>query len=147
MKRILAILLVLAMLPIPATFALDAEPSAEPIAQEAYDAVTADIWQTIEAIEVTVVAPTKEDLYLYEWYLCNEKASGCLKFDIDDVRQSEGETVCRNLHFDGAQCFSIHENYDIQSSSRRLLTLLITADSLTANDVRIGEEPEDTFSF
>ncbi len=100
-----------------------------------------------EAIEVTVVAPTKEDLYLYEWYLCNEKASGCLKFDIDDVRQSEGETVCRNLHFDGAQCFSIHENYDIQSSSRRLLTLHITADCLTANDVSIGEEPEDTFSF
>ena len=55
MKRILAILLVLAMLPIPATFALDAEPSAEPIAQEAYDAVTADIWQTIEAIEETEV--------------------------------------------------------------------------------------------
>lgn len=55
MKRILAILLVLAMLPIPATFALDAEPSAEPITQEAYDAVTADIWQTIEAIEETEV--------------------------------------------------------------------------------------------
>ena len=55
MKRILAILLVLAMLPIPATFALDAEPAAEPIAQEAYDAVTADIWQTIEAIEETEI--------------------------------------------------------------------------------------------
>ena len=55
MKRILAILLVLAMLPIPATFAQETEPSAEPIAQEAYDAVTADIWQTIESIEETEV--------------------------------------------------------------------------------------------
>ena len=100
-----------------------------------------------EAFAVTVVAPTKADLYLYEWYLSNEKASGCLQFDIDDVIQSGGETVHRNICFDGAQCFSIHENYDIQSSSRRLLTLHITADSLTANDVRIGEELEDTFSF
>ncbi len=55
MKRILAILLVLAMLPLPATFALDTEPAEEPIAQEAYDAVTADIWQTIEAIEETEI--------------------------------------------------------------------------------------------
>ena len=55
MKRILAILLVLAMLPIPATFAQETEPSAEPIAQEDYDTVTADIWQTIESIEETEV--------------------------------------------------------------------------------------------
>ncbi|MGM9563593.1 MAG: S-layer homology domain-containing protein [Faecousia sp.] len=55
MKRILAILLVLAMLPIPATFALDEVPAAETIPQEAYDAVTADVWQTIEAIEETEI--------------------------------------------------------------------------------------------
>ncbi|MGN1307762.1 MAG: S-layer homology domain-containing protein [Faecousia sp.] len=55
MKRILAVLLVLAMLPIPATFAQNASSSAKPVAQDAYDAVTADIWQTIESIEETEV--------------------------------------------------------------------------------------------
>lgn len=100
-----------------------------------------------ETIEVTVVAPTKADLYLYEWYLSNENTSGRLQFDIDDVRQTGGEIHKRNLYFEGAQCFSIHENYDIQSTSRRLLTLQITADSLTANDVRIGKDFVDTYSF
>lgn len=55
MRRILAVLLVLAMLPIPATFAQNASSSAKPVAQDAYDTVTADIWQTIEAIEETEV--------------------------------------------------------------------------------------------
>ncbi|MBQ3355982.1 MAG: hypothetical protein IJG45_02560, partial [Oscillospiraceae bacterium] len=49
MKRFLAILLILALLPVPATFARQAEPSAIP--EEAFDAVTADVWDEIEAIE------------------------------------------------------------------------------------------------
>ncbi|MDD6895355.1 MAG: type VI secretion system tube protein TssD [Prevotellaceae bacterium] len=102
---------------------------------------------TCEAIEVTVVSPHKDDHYLYEWYLANLKSSGCLQFDIDDVRRSGGEVCKRYLYFEGAQCFSIHENYDIQSSSRRLLTLYITADHFTADNVGIGSDMDDTYSF
>ena len=43
MRRILAVLLVLAMLPIPAAFAQNTSSSAKPVAQDAYDAVTAGV--------------------------------------------------------------------------------------------------------
>ncbi|MBQ6431978.1 MAG: hypothetical protein IJJ99_08915, partial [Oscillospiraceae bacterium] len=50
MKRFLAILLIIAMLPIPATFARETDRSAV-IPEEAFDAVYADVWEEIEAIE------------------------------------------------------------------------------------------------
>lgn len=53
MKRFLAILLIIAMLPIPASFAREAEPAVIP--EEAFDAVYADVWQEIEAIEAEQV--------------------------------------------------------------------------------------------
>ena len=53
MKRFLAILLIIAMLPIPATFAQKAEPTVIP--EEAYDAVYADVWEDIEDIETAKI--------------------------------------------------------------------------------------------
>lgn len=47
MKRILALLLILSMLPLPTVLA--AQPQA--LSQSAYDAVTDDIWRTIEQLE------------------------------------------------------------------------------------------------
>ena len=101
-----------------------------------------------ETIEVTLVAPGKNDLYLYEWYLSNAPCSGCLLFDIDDIRAGGGEIKKRCLMFEGGQCYSSHEEYDIHSSSRRLLTLKITADSFIADDIRIGKtEGSDSLFF
>ena len=57
MKRFLAILLVIAMLPISATFAREAEPTVIPDA--AFDAVTADVWEDIEAIEADEVVAVR----------------------------------------------------------------------------------------
>ena len=57
MKRFLAILLVIAMLPIQATFAREAEPTVIP--EDAFDAVTADVWEDIEAIEADEVVAVR----------------------------------------------------------------------------------------
>ncbi len=50
MKRLIALLLVLTLLPLPSVFA-EKEPANQVIPQEAYDAVTEDVWDDIVALE------------------------------------------------------------------------------------------------
>ena len=42
---------------------------------------------------------------------------------------------CQVIYFEDAKCFSLSENYDINSSRRRNLTLAIEAESITVDDV------------
>lgn len=89
-----------------------------------------------ERIEVTLVAPGKDCLDLYEWYLDNSYRSGRVVFTIVDVRNTKSETVEHSIVFEDAQCFALSEKYDKKTQERRQLTLCITPQVCEVEGVR-----------
>ncbi len=87
-----------------------------------------------DKIELTVVAPGKEDLNLYEWYIDQTCQSGKLTFDLTTTSKN-GSQATKEIMFEDATCFSIAENYDIDQKCRRHLTLEIIASKITAENV------------
>ncbi len=86
-----------------------------------------------EQLELVVVAPGKEDLALYEWYIGNGTQSGRILFD--EMNALDGKTVASFLAFEDAYCYSIEEEYHIDNRSRRCLRLSIAAEKMVINDV------------
>ena len=92
-----------------------------------------------DSVEVTVIAPGKEDLDLHEWYFSNEYRSGRIVFELMELNTS-GDNVSEHvITFDDAQCFGIEENYDIGVNSLRTLTLKIGMANFAVNDTEFGK--------
>lgn len=83
-----------------------------------------------ECIDITLVAPTMDDLSLYSWYISGESLCGRVKFDLNGelgaIISDEGDLV-----FEDAYCFAIEEDYDIDRPMRRTVKLSIVAEKLT----------------
>lgn len=88
-------------------------------------------------MELTVVAPGKEDLNLYEWYIDQTSQSGKITFDLTTA-STNGSQTTKEIKFEDALCFSIAENYDIGIQRRRLLTLEVIADQIMVEDVKFN---------
>ena len=86
-----------------------------------------------EKVEVVVVAPGREDLNLYEWYIQKGSQSGRLVFDLQSITGSD--TEMKFLEFEDAYCYSIREEYHIDSQRRRCLRLSFVAEKITVNEV------------
>ena len=87
-----------------------------------------------EKVEVSVIAPGKGDLSLFEWYADRSMQNGRLLFNL----QSDGATEVQNAHilyFEDAQCFTLSETYDIDKSRRRLIKLGITANVMEIDGI------------
>lgn len=87
-----------------------------------------------DKVELTVVAPGKEDLSLYEWYIEQTTLCGRILFDLSS-QSTDATTLCRDLRFEDAQCFSLSENYHIDDARRRLLRLEFVADQIYIDNV------------
>lgn len=85
-------------------------------------------------VEVTIVAPSKKDLSIYDWYVNNGMMSGRLVFDILDVFNSE-RTIKRYVTFENAQCISLKDTYDINENRQRLIKIVFTPAHVTIDDV------------
>lgn len=86
------------------------------------------------SVEVSLIAPGKEDLELYEWYFNNEFRSGRIVFELTDFYIS-GESKSEHIFmFNDAQCFGIEESYDIGGCSLRLLNLKIGVNNFAVDD-------------
>ena len=85
-----------------------------------------------ETVEVVVVAPGREDLTLYEWYIENDVQSGRLVFDLQSLTGND-ERV-KFLEFEDAYCYSIAEEYRIDAQKRRCIKLSFVAESIVVND-------------
>ena len=86
-----------------------------------------------ERIELDVVAPGKEDLGMFEWFTKRSLQDGRLIITMSGGQQDTPDT--QTLYFEDAQCFSLSENYDINSSRRRQLRLAISAEKIEIDDV------------
>lgn len=85
-----------------------------------------------EKVELVVVAPGKEDLNFYEWYINNGVQSGRIIFDIQTV--TSHHPVEKVILFENACCCSLEEEYHIDTQRRRCLRLSLVAEELTIND-------------
>ena len=91
-----------------------------------------------DSVEVTVIAPGKEDLDLHEWYFSNEYRSGRIVFELMELNTSGDNLSEHVITFDDAQCFGIEENYNISVDSLRTLTLKIGMANFSVNDTEFG---------
>ena len=87
-----------------------------------------------ERVEVIVVAPGKENLNLFDWYISGNPLSGRLLFDLSSMHGGEF-TSAKELLFEDAYCFSLAEDYHVDTSNRRCLKLSFMAEKMIVNDV------------
>lgn len=85
-----------------------------------------------EQVELVVVAPGKEDLNLYEWYIQNGTMSGRIVFDLQTV--TSNNAIEKVILFEDAYCYAIEEEYHIDVQKRRCLRLSLVADRVEIND-------------
>ena len=86
-----------------------------------------------KSIAITIVAPGKEDLSLYDWYINRTLLSGRIVFDLSG--QAMFDEQPKILLFEGASCFSLNESYHIDQETRRLLHIEITAEETMVDSI------------
>jgi hypothetical protein len=90
-----------------------------------------------ERVEVTVVAPGKDDLGLIEWFSTQGVQNGRLVISLtNELKDNESDSQI--LYFEEAKCFSLSVYYDINISRRRLLKLAIGAETLEIDGVTLN---------
>ena len=90
-----------------------------------------------ERVEVTVVAPGKDDLGLIEWFSTQGVQNGRLVISLtNELKDNESDSQI--LYFEEAKCFSLSEYYDINISRCRLLKLAIGAETLEIDGVTLN---------
>ena len=78
-----------------------------------------------ERLELEVIAPGKNDLNLFDWYDKQGVQSGRIVISLAAEAKLDEKD----------KCFSLSENYDINTSRRRTLKLAIEAETITVDDV------------
>lgn len=87
-----------------------------------------------ERIEMTVVAPDTDDYTIYEWYNNDSLMSGKLAYELPvSLNHTYSET--RVIEFQNARCFAFNESYDLNSFSRRLLTIKIVPEKVSMDHI------------
>lgn len=83
-----------------------------------------------DRIEITLKAPQKEDLTLYEWFINNTSFNGRIIFDLGNP-SINSDTHTKTILFTDAICFSLKESYRIDKL--RHLTMEFCAKTVDAN--------------
>ena len=90
-----------------------------------------------ERVEVTVIAPGKDDLGLIEWFSTQGVQNGRIVISLtNDPNGNDSDTQI--LYFEEAMCFSLSEFYDINVSRRRLMKLAISAETMEIDGVTLN---------
>ena len=90
-----------------------------------------------ERVEMVVVAPGREDLTLYEWYIDQTALSGRIVFDL---QQESGEQISKYVAFSNAYCYSISEDYHIDEMKRRCIRFAFVSEQIIVNDTEFTNQ-------
>lgn len=94
-----------------------------------HNGIRPDSEAVCESIDIVLIAPDKQDLNLYAWFIDNSELSGRFifeGFENTNDRSDDTETVL----FENAMCYSLAEEYSIDDRKRRLLRLKITPEEV-----------------
>jgi hypothetical protein len=87
-----------------------------------------------ESMELAVVVPGREDLTLFEWYVNRSSMNGRLLVELSDTGRNFSSDI-KQVYFEGAVCYSISEDYQINKNRRRTLRMKFVVDEATIDDV------------
>ena len=87
-----------------------------------------------DSMELTVVAPGKEDLNLYEWYVDCSSLSGRILIELSASAQNQAPEM-KEVLFEDAVCYALSEEYRIDVNTRRCLHLSIAVEQLTVDTI------------
>lgn len=86
-----------------------------------------------ERIDLTVIAPNKEQLGLYDWFVNASTLNGSIIFET--VSAKDLYTPKKNITFEGAYCCALSEKYKNDGSEARMLSISIVADKITISGI------------
>ena len=85
-----------------------------------------------DCIDVTIIAPGRDDMQLYDWFIHQSTMSGRLLIQLPP-KPSQSEPDTQEILFEEARCFSFEEEYHINRNLRRLLRLQFVAEQVNIN--------------
>ena len=85
-------------------------------------------------VEATVIAPGREDMLMYDWFIKKSTLSGRLLIQLPP-KPNQNEPDCQEIFFEEAQCFSFEEEYHINKNQRRMLRLQFVAEEVIINGI------------
>jgi len=85
-------------------------------------------------IEATVIAPGREDMEMYDWFINRSPLSGRLLIQLPP-QNNQKDPDTQEILFEEAQCFSFEEEYHINYNQRRMLRLQFVAEQVNINGV------------
>ena len=87
-----------------------------------------------DSIDLTIIAPGKEDMLLYDWFIKQYTLSGRILIQLPPL-PNQSESDLREVYFEEAQCFSFEEEYHINLSQRRTLKIRMVAEDVNISGV------------
>ena len=87
-----------------------------------------------ERMDVTVVAPGKNDLTLLDWYVRQTPLTGRVVITLANEAKMDA-AADKEIFFENAVCFQMTEEYHIDDDNRRQLSLSFMADVLMTDQV------------
>ena len=87
-----------------------------------------------DSIAVTIIAPGRDDMQLYDWFIHQSTLSGRLLIQLPP-KLNQSEPDIQEIFFEEARCFSFEEEYHITCNQRRMLRLRFVAENVNINDV------------
>ena len=85
-------------------------------------------------IEATVIAPGRDDMQMYEWFINRSTLSGRLLIQLPP-KSNQSVSDEQEILFEEAQCFSFEEEYHANRNQRRMLRLQFVAEKVIINDI------------
>lgn len=87
-----------------------------------------------DCVEITVIAPGREDMQMYEWFISRSTLSGRLLIQLPP-KANQSEPDCQEILLEEAQCYSFEEEYHSNLNQRRLLRLQLVAEQVIFNGI------------
>ena len=85
-------------------------------------------------VEATVIAPGREDMLMYDWFINRSTLTGRLLIQLPP-KANQSEPDYQEIFFEEAQWFSFEEEYHINRNQRRMLRLQFVAEEVTINGI------------
>ena len=86
-----------------------------------------------ERIEMTVVAPGREDVYLYQWFISQASESGRIVIELPPSASQNEER--KDILFVNAMIYSLEEEFHFNKDKTRKLKISIVAEQQTIDGV------------
>lgn len=85
-------------------------------------------------MEITVVAPHKNDLSMFEWFLQNSTHSGRIVISLTGD-STDSESKAQEIYFEDAKCASLSEKYQVDNLRNRQLKVSIVSEKIEMGSV------------